>query len=199
MRWQMVDYRLLQIRLPEVVDPETTLRVVAVSAILYMLIHLVAPPLPNGFIAIAAAIGIQDPRLNYFITGAAPSIQSALMLFRCKPSYSSRCSSDILKLWTSHQPSSGRGKDDAIGEGLFEPVGKLRPILGKGWSGVWCAVSVCQRILQPPDFEEKRTIFLFRGLGAVFGDVDLSNVVAYFLVFLVDLFFETINQFLGKR
>lgn len=199
MRWQMVDYRLLQIRFPEVIDTKTAFWVVAVSAILHMLIHLVAPSLPNGLIGIAAAIGIHDAWLDYFIAGAASSIQPPQMLDSCKPGYGSGYSSNVFKLWVSDQPPRRRRKNDAIWECMIEPIGKLRPILRKGMFDTRCIASVFQRSLQLSDLEQQRTVLLFCSLGAVFGDFDLGDVVIDLLAFICQLLFKTVNQRLGKR
>ena len=77
---QMIDYRLLHVRLPEVVNTQAAHRTMTVPTVLHVLIDFMASALPNCFVCVSTAIRVKNALRDGFIFGASSSPQASLVL-----------------------------------------------------------------------------------------------------------------------
>ena len=104
MRGKMVDDRLLQVWLPEIVNAQTAFRVVGVAPVLDVLVHRVSSPLPEGLICISAAVSVVDTVLNRLVSGASPAVDPPQMLISCQPGDRTSDQCKIFELWAFLEP-----------------------------------------------------------------------------------------------
>jgi hypothetical protein len=75
MRRQVINHGFLKVRFPEIVNPQTAFWVARIPSVLYMLIHLITTPLPNGLIGVAAAIGVINASLDHLVSSASSAVR----------------------------------------------------------------------------------------------------------------------------
>ncbi len=83
MRRKVVDYGLLQVRFPEIVNAQATFWVARISPILYVLVHLVTSPLPQGLVGITATVGIIHASLDHLVSRASAAVDPSQVLIGC--------------------------------------------------------------------------------------------------------------------